>query len=444
MTPFLVVTPTPGPPNVAALTFSTYTSKNRDFAFEYPSDWVVDEQNYYTTFTAPLSVGEIAFTVFNPRVVTALTTGKADTVSALTSLKQYFAFIPDTASPTTVVWREAAIAPLTLGNTGGGVAMLLQMSRGGYGLVFAITTQGQLNGFLPLIDTMIRRYDSPGSRRLATREQPTLTTFRGPREGIIDSLVAQKIIKPDVTLIDSLETTDLSGDVSQFRPLGERLPANVQVVMGEMAFLPKGGGGYESCGFVLHIIPAAASDTDQTLRHYLEVGIDQSGTLYYFDAGRNQENVIKADLRTGLALDRPYAFVLLLASERLTIYLNGVNVADNILVRGVEGYAGLSLRPASNETHCLFRNVAVYRMTPLPAGQCIVAPRQAATSHIAPSTTSAGATRLTKDTPQQVMALGAASGSRLRWWKLADGSWIREDSVEETGDCDNLPLYTVR
>jgi hypothetical protein len=120
--------------------------------------------------------------------------------------------------------------------------------------------------------------------------------------------------------------------------------------------------------------------------------------------------------------------------------LNGVNVADNILVRGVAGSAGLSMRPASEQTQCAFRNVALYRMIPLPAGLCTVAPREFANTRIAPTTTAAAGTRLTAETPQQVMAYAAPSGSNLRWWKLPDSTWVREDWVEETGDCDNLPL----
>ena len=440
ITSLLVITPTPSPPNGDNLTFTIYTITDRSFAFEYPVDWVIAEEDYFTTFTAPLSVGEIAFTVFNPRVITALTEGQTDAVSALRSLRAYFGFIPDTISPTTVIWREAAIAPLTLDARGGGVVMLVEMSRGGYGLIFAVTTQGQLNGFLPLIDTMIRSYDSPGNRRLATREQLTLPNFSGPRENIIASLAAQKIIKPDVTLLDTVERQDFTGESAQFKPLAERLPTNNAVMIGEIAFAPQGGGAYESCAFVLHVVTAEASDQDRSLVHYLEVGFDQAGTLYYFDAGRIAERVIDADLRQGFALNQSYAFVLVLANERMTIYLNGVNVADNVLVRGVAGSAGLSMRPASQKTQCSFRNVALYRITPLPAGLCTVAPRDFATSRIAPTTTAAAGTRLTAETPQQVMAYSVPSGSRLRWWKLEDGTWIREDSVEETGDCDNLPL----
>jgi hypothetical protein len=207
-----------------------------------------------------------------------------------------------------------------------------------------------------------------------------------------------------------------------------------------MSFVPQGDGSYESCAFVLHIVPAPAGDPDQTLVHYLEVGFDQNGTLYYFDAGRNEERVIDADLREGLPLDRPYAFVLVLANERMTVYLNGVNVADNVLVRGVAGSAGISMRPASAETRCAFRNVALYRMTPLPAGLCMVAPRQFVNTHISPTTTSAVGPRLTAETPMQVMAYTAPARSNLRWWKLPDSTWVREDGVEETGDCDNLPL----
>lgn len=436
----IVITPTPAPPNVANLTFTTYTTRDRSFAFEHPVDWVVVEEDYFTTFTAPLSVGELAFTVFNPRVITVLTEGQTDAVSALRSLRAYFGFIPDNISPTTVVWRDAAIAPLTISERGGGVVMLLEMSRGGYGLVFAVTTQGQLNGFLPLIDMMIRRYDSPGNRRLATREQTTLNTFSGARENIIASLVAQQIIKPDVALLDTLEQQNFTGGGAQFKALAERLPTNNAVMIGEMAFVPQGGGSYESCSFVLHLVSPEAGDPNQTLRHYLEVGFDQTGTLYYFDAGRDEARVIEADLREGLSLDRPYAFVLVLANERMTVYLNGVNVADNVLVRGVAGSAGVSSRPASEKTQCSFRNVSLYRITPMPAGLCTVAPREFATSRIAPNTTSGAGTRLTAETPQRVMAYNAPSGSRLRWWKLEDGTWIREDGVEETGDCDNLPL----
>ena len=436
----LVITPTPAPPVLSNLTFTTYTTPDRSFAFEYPEGWSVTEEDYFTTFTAPMTVGDLVFTVFNPRVITVLTEGQEDAVSALRALRQYFGFIPEEISPTTVVWRDAAIAPFKLDANGAGVATLLEMSRGGYGLVFAATSEGQLSGFLPLIDTMIRRYDSPGNRRLATREQTSLTNFNGPRENIIASLAAQKIIKPDAALLDTVERQDFTGESAQFKPLAERLPTNNVVMMGEMQFTPQGSGAYESCAFVLHVVSAEATDPDQSLVHYLEVGLDQAGTLYYFDAGRLKERVIDADIRQGLALDRPYAFVLVLTNERMTIYLNGINVADNVLVRGVSGSAGLSLRPASPQTQCAFRNVALYRILPLPAGLCTVAPREFANSRIAASNTSAPATRLTAETPQQVMAYAAPSGSTLRWWKLEDGTWIREDSVLETGDCDNLPL----
>jgi|GEM_PF-4882698 len=45
---------------------------------------------------------------------------------------------------------------------------------------------------------------------------------------------------------------------------------------------------------------------------------------------------------------------------------------------------------------------------------------------------------LAKDVPVDVIGQRTGAGN-LRWWKLSDGSWVREDVVTEAGSCDTVP-----
>jgi len=45
------------------------------------------------------------------------------------------------------------------------------------------------------------------------------------------------------------------------------------------------------------------------------------------------------------------------------------------------------------------------------------------------------------DTYNVFDVVGQAIGTdNLRWWKLTDDTWIREDVVTEEGDCENVPV----
>jgi hypothetical protein len=131
---------------------------------------------------------------------------------------------------------------------------------------------------------------------------------------------------------------------------------------------------------------------------------------------------------------------MIAGGARMTLYVNGSRVLDNVRVAATEGVYGLVMRANSMGSRCVFDDVWVFETAGLRLGICEVTPDGLVTRRAGPGL---------GYSPRGDMRYGrgeyAISFMRdryeksLRWWKLEDGTFVREDVVIEAGDCDTLP-----
>ncbi len=79
--------------------------------------------------------------------------------------------------------------------------------------------------------------------------------------------------------------------------------------------------------------------------------------------------------------------------------------------------------------------------TPAPIAGCVISSRNQVNLRGGPGTDYVARGSLRPGETRE--ADGQAEGSdRQTWWRLIDGTWVRSDVVDETGNCDALPVLT--
>lgn len=415
----------------------TYTSSDYSFKFDYPAGWTVETQPYFVTFSGTTLHGPLAMIAFRPYVVMLLAGRSRDPVEILNKLRETFAFITSDAQSADISGRHGALATADPGNGFVGFAFVMQMSDRRFGMVVALSAGAVLQPHIPLIEAMIRRYDTPGDTALATHEIFTLTNFAGRWEDIIRELKEKKVIGRDGRLVFFKDVLAFSGAGNKLDSPAPDSPAASIVVGGEITFTYASSAGYESCSIMSRLV----KDDSGTVQQYLEIGIDNRGEAFYYDVyGATSNDVFTEVVARGVPAGTPLQFVMIAAAGRMSLYLNGRRAIDNGRVAAREGIYALVMRAVSVSTTCTFRNVWAFETGGLVYGLCQISADGLVTRRAGPGPGYAPRGDLRRgQRPLATAFRYDAANPALRWWKLDDESWVREDVVLENGDCDSLP-----
>jgi hypothetical protein len=433
-TPEVVVT-APAEVPLEAAVLATYTARDRSFKFDYLSTWQIEEQPYLLTFTGMTAQGPLVFVVFRPWVITLLAQRERDPVKVLTILRENFAFVQADIQPTSLEWRKAALASADLGNGLLGYAFVMQMSDGRMGMVVALTDPRAVTANLPLIEQLVLSYDKPGDFDvLATQQLQQLPQYAADWQTVIAELQRQDVIGSGGKLLDYRGEQRFQGAANQYIGLAERFPTTNFVLSGNITFTTGSATEFESCSLMGRI-----TARDNSITNYMEVGINNGGSLFYFDLlDKTRNQTLNATFRGGILNGTRLHVLAIVFGGRMTVYLNGRNVADNALVGTRRGGFALAYRSQSLAAHCLMENVWVYEIERLPAGPCFITSEYAVNARQGPATTFEASGRLNAYRPAEAVAY-ARDAFGLRWWRMTNSLWVREDVVGEEGGCDVLP-----
>jgi hypothetical protein len=237
------------------------------------------------------------------------------------------------------------------------------------------------------------------------------------------------------SLVFQEDSAFFTGQGYFFTALGRRSPRADIVMAGEIDF-NSASSELEHCSLMARLVDRGGQVVDV----YLQVGIDNDGTVFYVDTdGEGDDSFLVDGLSLNLDLDDPHHILFILVDEFLTVYLDGELVIDNAVVNAPRaGTYGIALGGSARDSRCDGSNIWVYELTSFEEGVCEISATGTVNKRSGPGTNFDRAGTLEAGTILEAISQSTDS-SGFVWWELEDGSWVREDVVTASGDCDSVP-----
>ncbi len=416
----------------------TFVSRDQAYKFDYAAGWQIEEQSNYILLTGQTdAVPNFGFFFFSPTLIRRSVGTNAAPDVLLNRLRPTFSFIIEDARLTTINGRQAAAAAADIGNDTIGFAFLIEMTDGGYGLALALAARDIVTQLPPLAVLVIDTYDTPTYADIVRANMPVtpvpniqLENYAADSQRIIAELELLGIITPGSELSYQTEVLEVNGRGTGFnRPEPNRIWQDT-LMMGELFFAPTvaAEAGLESCGMLARVAP--------DLRQYLEIGLDNTGKLYYFDtSGASLTDIFSDDIAQVTDFTEPVYIILIVRDERLTVFLNGIPLANNVRVQRRTGSFGIVMRAETATTECEIQNLRVYDL----GGTCNVVADIALNLRAGPGLAFESVGVMANGESRLAVAYRYNNFEDFRWWQLGDKIWVREDVVTEVGACNTLP-----
>lgn len=414
----------------------TFVSRDQSFKFDYVPGWQTQDEYTYTLLTGRTdTIPTFGFFFFSPTLITRFVGGNDTPDILLNRLRSVFSFITEDARQTTIKGRNAAAAAADIGNDTIGFAFLIEMSDGGYGLALALSKRENLENLIPLSVVVIATYDVPTYEDILRANVPVtpvpsmrLNHYAADAPRLVAELELSGIIAPGSRLLYETELLEVKGEGTGFNRPEPDLVLEDVMMMGELAFTPGVATGLESCA----ILARVTSDLSQ----YLEIGLDNTGKIYYFDTfGTTLNDIFSASIGRVPDFQRPLYIIMIVRDETLIVFINGLPLANSVRVHQRDGSFGVVMRAKTPSTSCQIHNLRVYDLS----GTCDVVANIPLNLRAGPGLAFETVGNMAAGESRRALAYRYNAFEQQRWWQLDDEAWVREDVVTETGGCHNLP-----
>lgn len=273
---------------------------------------------------------------------------------------------------------------------------------------------------------------------VAAARPDTLTEHGGEWRDAVAELEALGLIASGGSLVFRENYAFFTGQGSWFTPLARNNPAADFVMAGELSFRVGSSTQAEICTLSSRIVLNAQG----LAVNYIDVGLDNQGRVVVVDVFDQNQPARRASVGIApLDLSGAHHFLILVQDASLSVYLDGQLVLQDFEVVKRSGMWGIGLEGAGPNARCEGRNIWVYEAIPFTPGLCEISSSGPVNRRSGPGTSFAQAGQLTAG--QILLADGRFTGADgLTWWRLEDGTWVREDVVNARGDCRNLPVVS--
>jgi hypothetical protein len=431
----------------------TYTAADDSFEFMYPSDWKVTDDGYEDSGFVLLT-GNISRDLVNMAFVSPDTIASwLNDIDELDSAVEWFATVYDFDNETEleIDGRATVTADFALDATTG-LAFVIEMDQGGFGLILIVSTPGDaLADLTEEIVQIVATFDRVGgnedegsianilSNRGGMEDENNSSTVTSLNDYASDDwrdaiaeLEGEGFIGSGGILVFNENRAYFDGIGSWFTPLARRALRRDVVMAAEIDFNTD-SGDFESCSLLARIVTDPNSGTITT---FLEVGIDNEGDVYWVD--RENSDVYSGLIPLGLDLNDPHHFLFLALDDTLTIYVDGELIFDKVAIQSRSGSFGIALVGKGADSRCEGDNIWAYDAPIFIPGLCEVTASGTVNKRSGPGTNFDRAGTLDAGGRVEVMSQ-AEDDSGFVWYELEDDSWVREDIVSLMGDCGNIP-----
>lgn len=209
--------------------------------------------------------------------------------------------------------------------------------------------------------------------------------------------------------------------------LASSLPEPDVMLAGSLTYTPGSAPDEsEQCGLALRYVGAG---------DYVFAGLGSGGAVIVTDTASGLSRRLDAGLDSGTAQH----LLLIAQGNRLTLYINGQLALSGFTINERSGHYALVMPQASPGAVCEVQNMWAYRLPRTSSGICEIRAPGPVNQRTGPGTNFDSAGVLDTGAVQQ--ADGRTTGADgLTWWRLVDGSWVREDVVEASGGCGQLTI----
>lgn len=435
----------------------TFTAADDSYTFDHPRGWTVLELESTGSALVTNSDATVVVSVFAPLgMETILGIGARD--DAEDALDAVVGFLEgeatDDPESDSLGGREALYVEFeTDSNDGwGGV---IEFSDGGFGALMATYTRRAPDDVIDTLLAMLETLDVPNGERDDEEEEedpqlsnefPTRIRNIGPDfEDTIEELLDAEVIPDGGDLEFDDESVSLEGDESLIERIGSRTTVTNFILSGELIFESSADDEFEVCAFSMR--------NDGAEGMFIDIGLANTGIAFLFDVTGPDSDDITAETSTQrFDLDDSHHFLIIMLGEEATVYIDGDLIFERVEVSEHGGNFGLEMVSAGRRTSCEANEVWVFNLDDAEFTRddeereddedavCMLTNNGGSDVNIRSGPGTEFAVQGTLRSGDTVVADGQAVGAlNAVWWRLEDGGWVRNDLVEESDACSDLP-----
>lgn len=211
-----------------------------------------------------------------------------------------------------------------------------------------------------LVDISAFRVLTPGTNAnttaTTTGAAETLTQYGGASANAIAELQSLGLVPAGGTLIFHEPQAYFEGDGMWFQPLATSAPHTNIVMAGELEVTFASDSEYEACTLMARVV-----SVNNTAVEELNVGLDSDGDIILYDRVDESEDFGMIDY-TSLdgSLEDNHHILMIVMGDRMTVYVDGQRMFENLQVEERAGTYGVGLVSGSGESRCQANNIWVY------------------------------------------------------------------------------------
>lgn len=199
------------------------------------------------------------------------------------------------------------------------------------------------------------------------------------------------------------------------------------VIAGTLDFQPADERGEENCTLMSRVDYLESG-------HSLYVGLNNDGNVFYNDSsGFDDEAELELDL------SKPHHILLIVADDRLTVFVNGELIFDQVEVDERGGGYALGMSGNESATRCETQDVWVYAAPPAEPDTCYTTVTRTARLREGPGTNFNQVGTQARGDFFEIIGFIEVAEDGFPWLELEGGGWVRGDLVSVIGTCESLP-----
>lgn len=266
-----------------------------------------------------------------------------------------------------------------------------------------------------------------------------LRDFDADWEDAVAELEDEGVIAEGGDLVFFEDEAFIAGRGANYTSLASRARVENLAMAGELTF-ELDGDEYQTCSLAARV----QSDSNGTANIYLEFGVNSDGQVYVYDLfGDGEEDFAFYEVGEADPEDVLH-YLVVISGETMAFYLNGELLAMDIPVAERDGSFGVLLRGDGSDSRCEVQNTWAYEIPATSAssgsGVCEATAGGDINKREGPGTDFDRAGQLRGGRSTEVIAQSEEDDDGLIWYQLDDETWVREDLIELSGDCEDLPI----
>jgi hypothetical protein len=262
-----------------------------------------------------------------------------------------------------------------------------------------------------------------------------LTAYDGPVDEAITELERLGLVPAGGSEIFSEPYAFFEGTGNWFTPLASHRPFTHVVMAGTLNLRAGNTSALETCGLLVRIVQGSTS----TVGTFLEVALDNTGRLFVADRVEGENSTLNQ--ATGVVeLGVPHHLLFTVLRDKVTVYLDGRRVLEDVPVQERAGTYGIALMSKDANARCEGTDIWAWEVDQVVefGEQCGVRATGAVNLRSGPATSFERAGML--EAGQTAIVTGQATDAEgFVWWQLESGSWVRSDVVGMAGNCTHVP-----